>query len=829
MEIRKAVLAFLVASALVGLVAIWIVAREPDPQRAGVGSALGDAPAAQAPETLRFLEAGSNDGRTAVAGAWTDPQPASSEIASQSAAPSRWMRARIVDEHGAPLAGASMSLPDWNLATKSGPDGSAEFAVPLAQVGAQTSISLDFTAEGRTAEQRWIDLRPEGDCHAGEVALLPAGSLFGRVVDSSGSPLVVVVQVCSPIPALSEQDRERMEALGTGLGWRGPMARSKQDGSFHIDAVAVGSCIVAARKPGSLYSWSETLVVQAGQVVDAGTLVVRSPGADQRIEGVVLDADGKPAAARTVQLWRPGVARNVDPQVQTASTGPEGRFHFAVPRSAVLHVILLDALEREEIARIEDVSPGGPPLVLRVPPLRSVELVIRSADGEPVEKVRFNLSDADGFGMFGNRARIQAVQSGIWLLELPPRPFRLWVSAAGYEALQTELLDPAATPERIELTLQADTSPRIRCVVTKSGAPVAQAQIVAYRLLEGPHHLNTGFSTRLDSQAFAMASACAEAGTYELRVKREGTIALLVLEQERIVLEHGPIHVGPGDIDREIDLALPELASIEGRVLLAEGRDPAGLLIAASRGDGAVRALTLGSDPGFRFERLAPGAWQVRQMARLTNPHLLEDRRAYSDQEEPSWDVVLEPGQAARFDIDLRHEALCRIRGRVRLTPEGPVSWRVGLRNEFGSVQPDGTFQADSFQLGAASLTLWGSYDPRTHLLISEQLDLTAGETKWVLDLLTAELELTGVPAFESELRRPDTERFRLQWTDSGSRKGTLKILSHSGGTLLLRGLPPGRWTFETRDAEDGSEGRVWRSLGAAIELAPGDRQTLAL
>jgi hypothetical protein len=304
-----------------------------------------------------------------------------------------------------------------------------------------------------------------------------------------------------------------------------------------------------------------------------------------------------------------------------------------------------------------------------------------------------------------------------------------------------------------------------------------------------------------------------------------------VLVEGRVVLEHGPILVGLDDPERRLELELPSPGSIEGRVLLAEGRDPAGILIGASRGDGEVRAISLGSEPEFRLEGLAPGNWQVRPMAKLFNPNLLNDRRAYPEREAPTWDVVLEAGQAARFDLDLRNQALCRVRGRVRLTPDGPSSWRFHLREEYGEVASDGTFHVDTFEPGATTLSLWANYGPSKSLAINEQLDLRAGETDWALDLLTAELELTGVPAFESQdpRRQEEPELLRLQWTGSGAKQGTLRVLSHGGGPLVLRGLPPGAWTVDTRYLKDGSADREWHRHPTEILLAPGDRQVIEL
>lgn len=813
-----------VAAAVVGVIlVVRDVGNNPPAAVAELSAALDETSGSP-------LEASSSEAsriEVSVSAVSEDPAPRIQGPSTINAVPSRRMRARVVDEGGDALAGATMSFSteQARLEAKSGPDGLVALAVPLDQLPDKTLIQLDFTAKDRTLVTRQLDLRTAGDGHAGDVALLPAGSIVGRVVGPSGWPLAIPIGVVEPLPELAQQDREQLEVLGEGFAWRCALGESNEEGAYRIDSVPVGLCSIAARQPGAFYVWTEPIEVRAGQIADAGVLVFRAPSPDQCIEGVVLDSAGNPSRSKTVQLWKPGVARNVEPQAQSVSTDEAGRFRFAVQRGGVYHVVLVDESKRDELARVENAAAGGPTVVLRTPLQRFMDLFIISEGGVPIEGSRISMTGADGFGIV---VRSEQVGAGAWRIELPGRPFYLFASAAGYAYRQTEVLDPTTAPERIELTLDRSRVARIHCFVIRSGEPVTDAKIDAYPRLEGFHSLTNGFLTRLEAEAVARASPTENVGLYELVVKNEGSVVLLVRQEGRVTLEHGPIHVRPDDAVRQLELDLPEPGSIEGQVLLAEGRHPAGILIGASRGDGDLRTFTLGDEPEYRFEGLAPGSWQVRRIDQPGNPPFLGDRRPGREQQQPTWDVILEPGQRARFDIDLKHEALCRVRGLVRLAPDGPAPWRYLLRG--GLAQPvnsDGTFHADTLEPGETYLSLWASYGPSRQLMLYEKLDLTAGETSWVLDLASAELELTEVPAFKEDERSNWPELLRLNWTGSGARQGTLKISSHGGGPLTLRGLPPGDWEIESRYADDGSPERDWSRHAVKIVLGPGDRQAV--
>ena len=634
------------------------------------------------------------------------------------------------------------------------------------------------------------------------------------------------MQVCEALPNLTEHDRERLETLGEGVRARGPFGWALEDGSFRIDGVPGGPCALVAFESGYLFAVSEPFEIEPGRAIDGGTLVLRGPGRENRIEGVVFDATGAAAGSRPVELWQPGVARNVEPTVQRASSDAEGRFRFVVPRTSSYHVILLDEMHSEEIARVENVSPGDDPVVLRIPPERFVEIHVSAEDGEPLEGAWCSMADADGHGM---RTRPEQTEPGVLRLEVVGRPFYLWVNAPGYEGQRTEVLIPEEIPERLDFALEPERGARIHGVVTTSGSPVPGARLLAYPEVEGAHRLNTGFATRLEVQAAVSSTPTGEDGVYELLIKRDSDLILLVFHDDRVALELGPIVASPSDADRELDLALPASGSIEGRALLAVGRDPIGLVVGASRGDGEVRSVKLSADAAFRFDTLAPGRWQVRLVTE--NTHLLRDRRTYATSEDPTWDVDLEPAEAARFDIDLRHEVGCRLRGRVSLVPDGPTDWRFGLRGSWDDVDADGRFAAEVFGPGEAWLNLWGSYGPSISLRVFERLDLVPGETEWKLDPPTAQLELTGVPAFESDVDRREwePELLRLQWTDTEGRRATVRVSSHGGGPLHLRGLPIGAWSVEARYSQDGSPESNWRTVVADLVLTAGEHRTIEL
>jgi hypothetical protein len=114
----------------------------------------------------------------------------------------------------------------------------------------------------------------------------------------------------------------------------------------------------------------------------------------------------------------------------------------------------------------------------------------------------------------------------------------------------------------------------------------------------------------------------------------------------------GPIDAAQLDAVATFDIELTHGGAIEGRVLLPEGRDGEGTIIALNHGDGFPRTLRAVKDGVFRVDELAPGTWQVLHAKKEINP----DRYMYASDDFNApieWSCELRAGDTTHFDLDL--------------------------------------------------------------------------------------------------------------------------------------------------------------------------------
>ena len=826
------------AAALVALLAtllVWIFAAGERDQRsasarnelvpATIGADAAELALESRADAAAELDAPTAATRTAV----ETPAPAAGGDTAAGLEPGvvRTFRAHVVDEDGAPIPGARLSveLDDVEHTATGGADGVVTVSLPPDTPRRNGWFNPTVTAEARTSQRFGVRGNFEGEHFLGEVVLLPAGAVVGRVLDERGAPLRASVLGCDAPEGWTALERERFETLGEGLrsrrhGWTGT------DGSFRLESVESGEVVVVASRAGMLRAMSAPFELAVGESHDVGALVLRAPPPENRIAGRVLDEHGAPAPALLVELWNPGVKRNVQPEAVSVRSAEDGSFAFSVPSTATYHVVLFDQELREEVARVETVAAGTDDVVLRVPRERWLEIGVLNAAGEKLEDAWITTADAEGFGM---RHRAEHAETGIWRLQVPGRPFQFWVHAPEFETEWSGIFaDRELVPDRFDFVLRESSSARLRGTITDGGAPVARAAVRGYRAVERPSRLVTGFATRLVDRPTVSSGATGEDGEYELTFDQEAVVHLLVLVDGKFVHEYGPVQLDPSREGQRLDLALPPRGSIHGRVLVAEGRDPAGLLVGASRGDGDLRTMKLGPEATYRFSDLAAGDWQVRIVTE--NSHLLDDRRTIGAHEEAEVDVHLDPGAGVQYDLDLRHEVFHRVNGQLRFAPDGPSEWWYWIDRQRGELDSDGRFTVDTFGAGALGLSLWAEVSPSVRMSVRDSLTLVPGDNDWIVDRPTAELELSGVPAFtRDEARNHEPELLRLERDAEERLRVIVSVQQHGGGPLRLRGLPEGTWSVSVRFEEDGSPGSSWKTVLEGLELGAGAHVTAEL
>jgi hypothetical protein len=98
------------------------------------------------------------------------------------------VRGRCVDAAAAPLAGVGITGPGVGDGRRSAADGTFELEVDLFG-GLRQTCDLVFARSGLGTRRLQALLRPEGWHDLGDVVLLPAGRVSGRIVDAHGRAL----------------------------------------------------------------------------------------------------------------------------------------------------------------------------------------------------------------------------------------------------------------------------------------------------------------------------------------------------------------------------------------------------------------------------------------------------------------------------------------------------------------------------------------------------------------------------------------------------------------------------------------------------------------
>jgi RNA polymerase sigma-70 factor (ECF subfamily) len=672
----KIVLFAALGAAAVGFV-LW---RSGEPERGGPGP-VARAALAPADEPARLAAA------EGVAAARTEPReaPAARETGPAASAPApapalapeappteALVVMRFVDGSGAPWSGVSVrELQSEELRGTSDPDGrvelwlaargsgkrssdgpsdlSSEWTVQLLarRIGCATRLVRAVAAAGRTTD-------------LGDVLLGPGARIEGRVVDEHGVAVAgaeVGLATAEPFAGEREEqdghdslDRASFdEGLARRHGARG-FDRTRQEqsdagGAYVLDGVEPGRWRVWAHAKEMRYGWTEPLVVVAG--ASLSRIDVRLPAllATDRITGIVLDPAGKPLpSARVTSAYQ----LENESGSSTEDVGPDGRFELVLYREAIHSFIASDPEHRYADAIATDVAPGVRDLELRLGEKRVFEVSARDRDGRPVESCRFELHVRVA-GAASTDRTVERKAPGLYALALPARPFRLLVEADGYLPVRFEELRPESVGARLEVVL--DTAPRIRGRVLAQRKPVANARVSLHRPVGEEKYVRNGFECVYEFDPVSEAASDAD-GRFELTCKSTERVWLRATSPGWVVGELGPLDPLDSLDERELRVELTLGGAIEGRVLLPDGADGAGIVVGINHGDGHARTLRAGLDGRFRFDHLAPGAWQVLRCQSELDPNtttiMTSDERS-----EIEWSCTVEAGRTTHHDLDL--------------------------------------------------------------------------------------------------------------------------------------------------------------------------------
>lgn len=749
----------------------------------------------------------------------SEPEPRPGAIA--------WtVRARLVDERGAPLAGGRLGtlLEGKEFFAESKADGEVTLALGNGRSPSGPRWVFEATAPGRIRRSVEVDRELAAgnpSYFLGELVLHPGGSLAGRVVDERGS-IVPLARVIARPPATEASPTERVFLpwawFGDGIRISGSCG---PDGSYRLDGVPCGQVEVLASAPALLVARSGVLEVRAGLEKLVPDLVLGTPLDADRIAGRVTHPDGRPCPRLDVwlatkeggELW-PGTKSDAD-----------GRFALLAARDAVY---TLQAREPSTLqtAKLPGVRAGdlGVELVFGAA-TATIELAVRDERG-PVSGFRVVIENEERRAVGGARS----TEPGLLRFERPATVFHLSVISPLHLTQRLGPFDPART-ERLEVVLVRAGGVSGTVLSGQSGAPVPGAAVHAHPAIPEASFglLPEDFVTFLDPRISA-ETVTDGSGRFFLPLQKSGRYRLHASSSGKALgasawVEH------TGALAEGFDILLPVPGAIEGRVLVASGVDARGTWIGASDGEGHVELAQTGENGAFGFAELAPGRWQVHRIQGAEAQYLVRNRTYWAAEDEsgpPAFDVEVPAGRTVIFDIDARGEVPCSLEGRLAFDGEGAQGFGAYLdvADKSTLLDADGRFTLRAPKPGLYPLYLSGSDAQFEH-----RLELAAGPNTWELDLPVGEVQLENLPPVPPDPRMGRQENwpeYELSWS-RGELRWSANLQESPSASARLANVPAGELVLRWRSGGAGPQDqRNWPEL-ARIELAAGKLATLRL
>lgn len=759
-------------------------------------------------------------------------------------APSR-VEARIVDADLRPLLGARLVLDR---------DDAKPAAIQIAVRTAAESIlegsneSAASTRDGRVAldvhlasERASTRLHVEADGFAstflephlvrgtttslGDVVMRRGGAIRGRVEDVNGRPLADA-RVLATAPEPWVRSVESAKRRGPGGGARSASTRSRADGSFDLAGVAPGGVRVWAEVPAMRFAVTDPITVRADETVDGVVLVVEPLAREDEIAGRILDADGAPATNATliVRTRSAGSSNSFSRPVDA-----EGRFRFRVVDDVTHELIAKDGSKRFPDARVAAVEPGMHDVELRFAPDRFIDVVAR--DGrEGVELYAVTTFADDGREKLGTSG-IVAAPEGRARVRVPSRPFFVEVAAAHFALARLGPFTPEAPPASLEFALerQAGISGR----VVARGAPVAGARVVLQKLASASESVEIdGYPAFVDPRVVDEFVTGAD-GAFFLRAVEAGDHCVRAEAPSFAPGEIVPLAVEPGAARGDLEIALGAGGVIEGRVQVAAGRTSEGIVVAINHGDGKPRTVRTDSDGAFRFERVMPGRWRVARGRGEVDASSKDSNWAIGTAKrktEIAFNCDVREGATTTFDLDLREDEPCVVRGTLAILGEPARGWTLaawpGDQSTYTGEQPStaiderGEFTLTIEEPGPVRFAFSPPQSAGVGGNLSVVADVVRGANTWRDDL--------DVGRIEGRARRPTGEHYAILYQSSSGKRSTwLLVKTDAQGNFTLPIVLAGAGKFVGMEVNAGMWGES--TTLAEVELARGETKTVEL
>lgn len=727
--------------------------------------------------------------------------PISVQSSSSSSSSGIVVLARVVDESGRPIPGASgvlVSRGGWKGAQDpratfeavTGDDGVLRIELPvLTTERADLTVTADpyrTRALVRFDASAMRVLRA-GTNDVGELVLGPAGRIIGRVLADD-----------RPLQGARIATRARIASRNPGWG------ESGEDGRFVLAHVDPSETALDISRIG-LVDYSTNVTLHAGRDTDVGDVVLeRAPS----IAGTLVDREGAPCAGVPIR------ARSVEGNVSgDADSDADGRFRVYVPASGAYDLAVHDS--RQYLSWGGADAPGArfetgeesAQIVLTAIALTTFRIVEAGTEkpmlefGLGVRKVGMSgspLGEDEG-DFVDTWPRITAQSSNESTQPAQPGLHDVFVAAPGHVPLWTPVLHDAITSP-IQ-TIHLERGHALRGRVVRAGSGLAGVQVLVERAFvplgprpERPGSIELGRTHARDVSAFAGRARdviTGENGTFEFVDLPSGTFDL------RTVLAGVP--------GARLDLVrVPPDADVDvGDIVLGTGVTIRGVLDAGSNSAIGWSVAVLGSagividraDGRFELSGLSSGSTLLQWFHSSTIG--LERESMRTKDAERSMELLLAEGEVRDVHIDIADSSPARVTLHVFADGEpveGATPWAIELAPEAGRSSSRNETKSDGSWTGLfrpGTEYMFQAILPEGMLLAnSEPILLVAGEHSEVrLEGRTGSLEV-DLPA---SLQMPDEGFVSLEVTPRGGRPHYISL------NRWYRGLPQ----FAQR-------GRVW-------------------